>query len=67
MLYLHIILLKRRVDLGGQWWNKAPLEGSLHLKLCKLKQEFKSTTDLCQEHMAGNERTHITEVFTDTG
>lgn len=42
-------------------------EGSLHLNLCKLKQEFKSTTDPCQEHMAGNERTHITEVFTDTG
>lgn len=40
MLYLHIILLKRRVDLEGSWHDEG-LRGSLRLNLCKLKQDLK--------------------------
>lgn len=40
MLYLHIILLKGRVDLEGSGRMKDS-GGSLRLNLCKLKEDLK--------------------------
>lgn len=43
MLYLHIILLKRRVDLEGLWDDEGMWvsEGVLRLNMCKLNWELK--------------------------
>lgn len=66
MLYLHIILLNRRVDLEGSCMMKdSEGGGSLPLNLCKLKQDLKYHWIVSGTHGWKNARTHITEVFTD--
>lgn len=65
MLYLHIILLKRRLDLEGGDMMKGL--GVSTLKFVQIKTGLKYHWIVLGMHGCGNERTPITEVFTDTG
>lgn len=52
MLYLHIILLKRRVDLEGSGTDEGH-GGALYIAICANQNRVWSTTDSCEECVAG--------------